>query len=157
LHDSNPNTALLLAGDAVSPDLRRLLESEAQHPAIHRRGHLEERDFLNAATAVDCCINLRYPAAGETSGIAVRLMGAGKPVILSESDATADIPAAACLRVMPGIAEPAELFDHMTMVAAFPSIAREIGIAAGRYIAERHSLEKVVRQYWQVLCELESS
>ena len=156
-HDANPNSAFLLAGDPVSADLKRLLESEARHPAIRRLGHLDENTFRAAAAAVDCCINLRYPAAGETSGIAVRLMGLGKPVILSESDATSDIPAAACLRVTPGVAEPAELFDHMTMVAAFPSIAREIGIAAARHIAERHSLEKVVRQYWRVLCEAGSS
>ncbi len=157
LHEINPNTALLLAGDAVSPDLNRLLESEARHPAIHRLGHLDEREFLHAAAAVDCCINLRYPAAGETSGIAIRLMGVGKPLILSESDATSDFPPAACLRVTPGIAEPAELFDHMTMVAAFPAIARDIGIAAARHIAERHSLEKAVQKYWQLLCEAASS
>jgi hypothetical protein len=78
-------------------------------------------------------------------------------VILSDGDATSDIPAAACLRVTTGIAEPAELFDHISMVAAFPSIAREIGNAASRHIAERHSLEEVVRQYWQVLCEAASS
>ena len=157
LHEVDAGTALLLAGDAVSPDLNRLLESEAAHPAIHRLGHLSERDFLHAAAAIDCCINLRYPAAGETSGIAVRLMGVGKPVILSESEATSDFPAAACLRVQPGIAEPAELFDHMTMVAAFPSLAREIGRAAARHIAERHSVERVVKQYWQLLCEVASS
>jgi glycosyltransferase involved in cell wall biosynthesis len=157
LHDANPNTALLLAGEAVSSDLNRLLEFEARHPAIHRVGHLEESDFRRAAAAVDCCINPRYPAAGETSGIAIRLMGVGKPVILSESDATSDIPPTACLRVLPGIAEPDELFEHMAMAAAFPSIARETGSAAARHIAERHSLEKVVRQYWRVLCEVGSS
>ena len=34
--------------------------------------------------AVDACINLRYPAAGETSGIAIRLMGIGKPVLVTD-------------------------------------------------------------------------
>jgi glycosyltransferase involved in cell wall biosynthesis len=154
LHEANTDTALLLAGDAASADLKRLLESESDHPAIHRLGHLPESDFRTAAAAVDCCINLRYPAAGETSGIAIRLMGVGKPVIMSEGDATSDIPVAACLRVTPGIAEPAELFDYMAMVAAFPWMAREIGRAASRHIAERHSLEEVARQYWRVLCEV---
>ena len=157
LHAANPNTALLIAGDAVSPDLRRLLESEARRPAIHRLPYLSEQDFRTAAAAVDCCINLRYPAAGETSGIAIRLMGAGKPVILTEDPATSDIPPSACLRVKPGIAESAELFDHMTMVAAFPFLARDIGNAAQRHIAERHSLSEAVRQYRQVVCEVSSA
>jgi glycosyltransferase involved in cell wall biosynthesis len=151
LHKTNPNVALLLAGDAVSADLTRLLQNEAKHPAIHRLPHLSERNLRTAAAAVDCCINLRYPTAGETSGIAIRLMGAGKPVILTEGPAITDIPASACLRVTPGIAEPAELFDHMTMLAAFPSIARAIGQAAAKHIAERHSLDEVGERVWQVL------
>lgn len=157
LHAAHPRTALLLAGDAVSSDLRRLLEIEAQSPGIVRLGHLDEPTLLTASAAVDCCINLRYPAAGETSGIAIRLMGAGKPVILTESEATADIPEAACLKVRPGVAEAAELFDHMGIVVAFPSLARAIGRTAARHIREHHSLDKVVRKYWQVLCEAGSS
>ncbi len=151
LHEVNPNTALLLAGEPVSADLSRLLETEASHKGIYRRPHLSERELQTACAAVDCCINLRYPAAGETSGIAIRMMGIGKPVILSESEAIADIPTFACLRVTPGVAEAAELFHHMSMVAAFPWLAREIGDAAARHIKERHSLPDVCRKYWQVL------
>jgi glycosyltransferase involved in cell wall biosynthesis len=157
LYNSNPNVALLLAGEPVSADLARLLQIEADHPAIFRMGHLDDRTLLTAASAVDCCINLRYPDAGETSGIAIRLMGTGKPVILSQNEANSNFPASACLRVLPGVAEPAELFDHMSMVAAFPSVGRDIGRAAARHIAEHHSLDVVVRQLWQVLCEAGSS
>ena len=102
LHAVRPDTALLIAGEAVSGDLSRLLAMEAAHPAIHRLGHLSDADFRIAAAAVDCCLNLRYPAAGETSGIAIRLMGIGKPVIVSEGPETGEIPEAACLRVPPG-------------------------------------------------------
>lgn len=157
LYNSNPNVELLLAGEPASVDLARLLQIEARHPAIHRMGHLDERTLLTASSAVDCCINLRYPDAGETSGIAIRLMGAGKPVILSQNEANSSFPASVCLRVLPGVAEQAELFDHMSMVAAFPSLGRDIGRAAARYISEYHSLEVVARQLWQVLCEAGSS
>ena len=157
LYNSNPNSALLIAGEAVSSDLERVLQHEANSPGIIRLGHLSETEFNIAAATVDCCINLRYPAAGETSGIAIRLMGVGKPVILTEDPVTSDFPDGACLRVTPGVAEPAELFDHMSMVSAFPSIAREIGSAAASHIAEHHSLEEAVKKYRQVLCEAPSS
>lgn len=156
LHAARPNTALLLAGDPVSPDLTRLLATEAPHPAIHRLGHLTDSDFRSAAAAIDCCINLRYPGAGETSGIAVRMMGIGKPVILSDGPQNADFPAAACLRVAPGVAEPAELFNHMVMVSAFPRIAREIGDEAKRHIREHHSLGRAAERYWEILCAARS-
>ncbi|HKD05602.1 MAG TPA: glycosyltransferase [Bryobacteraceae bacterium] len=152
LHALDPNTALLIAGQPVSPDLARVLEIEAAHPAIRSLGYLEPEDLPVAVAAVDCCLNLRYPAAGETSGIAIRVMGAGKPVILSDVKENEDIPAAACLRVRPGVAEAAELFDHMVMVSRFPQIAREIGHRAERHIREYHSLARAAERYWEVLC-----
>ena len=146
-----PDAALLLAGEAVSPDLARLLSAEAHHPGIHRMGHLSERDLQLAAASIDCCLNLRYPAAGETSGIAIRMMGIGKPVIGSEIPENADIPEATMLRVAPGPSEPEELFAQMALVAACPQIGREIGSQAAAHIRNHHSIETVARQYWQAL------
>jgi glycosyltransferase involved in cell wall biosynthesis len=119
---------------------------------VYRLGYLKENDFQIASAAIDCCVNLRYPAAGETSGIAVRMMGIGKPVILSDGPQNADIPAAACLRVQPGVAEAAELFNHMVVVSAFPQFAKDLGNKARRHIRESHSLELAAGRYWEILC-----
>jgi len=153
LHAARPDTALLIAGDPVSKDLARALDQEPPHRAIRRLGHLREEDLMIAAAAVDCCLNLRYPAAGETSGIAVRLMGMGKPVILSDLAENAAYPETAVLRVRPGIAERGELFDHMVLAAAFPQVARDIGEQARKWIAGHHAIEAVAKRYWQVLCD----
>ena len=146
-----PETALLIAGEVVSTDLARLLASEA-HPGIRRLGHLDEKDFILAAAAVDCGINLRYPGAGETSGIAVHLMGLGKPVIVTRNAENSDFPETAVLRVSPGVAEAEELFDHMVLATEFPGILREIGVEAQRHIRSQHALDLVARRYWEVLC-----
>jgi glycosyltransferase involved in cell wall biosynthesis len=151
LHAVRNNTALLLAGDPVSGDLRRLLETEAARPAIHRMGHLSKQDLLTAASTIDCCLNLRYPAAGETSGIAIRMMGAGRPVIVTESEESGGLPESAVLRVSPGVAEAAGLFDQMAMVTEFPAVAREIGAQAQRHVLRHHSLDAVAKAYWRVL------
>ena len=152
LHALRPETALVLAGECVSSDLERLLKIEANHPAIHRLGHLSEDDFATAGAAVDCCLNLRYPGAGETSGIAIRLMGLGKPVVVTDNAENSDFPDNAVLRVAVGIAESAELFDHILLVTEFPQIARRIGREAQLHIRERHALEPVARRYWETLC-----
>jgi glycosyltransferase involved in cell wall biosynthesis len=151
LHVLRQDTALLIAGEVVSGDLSRLLSSETSHPAIHRMGHLSATDFRVAAAAVDCCLNLRYPAAGETSGVAIRLMGIGKPVIVTEGPETTDIPASACLRVPAGVDEAAVLFDQMALISGFPAIARRIGAEAAEHIRTSHSLQNAVAQYWQVI------
>jgi glycosyltransferase involved in cell wall biosynthesis len=152
LRAARPDTALLLAGNAASGDLRRLLDSEARQPGIYRLGHLSDRDLMLAGATVDCCLNLRYPAAGETSGIAIRMMGLGKPVIVSDGPENGDIPPAAVLRVAHGVAEQAELFEYMMMVAEFPRIAKDIGAAARKHVLARHSLPVAAREYWKVLC-----
>ena len=77
VHRENPRTALLVAGEFVSTDLERAVEPLMGGAGVVRLRYLEEREFWLAAAAVDACINLRYPAAGETSGITIRLMGIG--------------------------------------------------------------------------------
>jgi glycosyltransferase involved in cell wall biosynthesis len=157
LHAARPQTALLIAGETGSGDLARLLEIEGAHTAIKRLGHLSDRDLRIAGAAVDCCLNLRYPGAGETSGIAIRLMGQGKPVILTDSAENADFPACAALRVTPGVAEAEELLEHMILVTEYPGIAREIGRAARLHIRTHHGLDTVAEKYWEVLCATVSS
>lgn len=152
LHEIRPNTALLLAGECVSRELERLLAFEAKHPAIYRIGHLPENQFLTAAASIHCCLNLRYPAAGETSGIAVRMMGLEKPVILTESAENSDFPAGSCFPAVSGVAEEAELFDYMGLVSDFPRLGREVGRQAARYIRERHSLRFAATKIWEALC-----
>ena len=151
LHAVRPETALLIAGEVVSGDLGRLLAMEAEHPAIHRLGHLSDADFRVAAAAVDCCLNLRYPAAGETSGIAIRLMGIGKPVIVTEGPETADIPETACLQVPAGVHEGATLFDQMALMAEVPEVRRRVGTAAAEHIRAHHSLRNAAKLYWQII------
>ena len=63
-----------------------------------------------------------------------------------------EIPLAACLRVQPGVAEAAELFNHMVVVSAFPQFAKDLGNEARRHIREHHSLELAARRYWEILC-----
>jgi glycosyltransferase involved in cell wall biosynthesis len=118
---------------------------------------LSERELRIAGAAVDCCLNLRYPGVGETSGIAVRMMGLARPVILTDNAENSDFPAATVLRVSSGVAEAEELFDHMLLVTEFPGIAREIGSEARLHIRKHHALEAVARRYWEVLCAAASS
>jgi glycosyltransferase involved in cell wall biosynthesis len=154
LHAVRPEVALLVAGEPVSGDLERVLGCEAAHPAIRRLPHLSERELQIAAAAIDCGINLRYPAAGETSGIAIRLMGAGTPVIVSDIAENTDFPDPTVLRVSPGAGEPAELFAQMAILAGHPGLGREIGTRAAAHIRRHHSLDAVASRYAEALSDL---
>jgi glycosyltransferase involved in cell wall biosynthesis len=152
LRRERPESALLIAGEFVSPDLERALKPLLAQPAIAYRPRLSEREFWLAAGAVDACINLRYPSAGETSAIAIRLMGIGKPVLLTDSEECARFPEDGCLRVASGLEERDSLWTHLVLLTSIPGVGPAIGHRGAGHIRAHHRLEQVARQYWDTLC-----
>jgi glycosyltransferase involved in cell wall biosynthesis len=142
---------LLVQGAFASSDLERAVAPLLADPRIIRVGHLPEGDFWRYAAAADLCINLRYPTAGESSGIAIRMMGIGKPVVFTAGEEVARIPDDACLRIDLGAGEEAALADVILWLARDREAAAEIGRRAAHHIAAEHSIEKVSRQYWDAL------
>jgi glycosyltransferase involved in cell wall biosynthesis len=145
------DAALLVAGDFVSPELERALGPLLAAPNVVRVPFSAEPDFWKLGSAVDACINLRHPSAGETSGISIRLMGIGKPVLVSAGEETACIPADAALRVDTGLAEESALVEYMVWLVAHPEMARQIGARAAAHIAAHHSLEVAAHSYAELL------
>jgi hypothetical protein len=143
-----------VAGEFVSRDLERAAAPLLAGPGIVRLPHLPEREFWLAATAVDACINLRYPAAGETSGIAVRLMGIGKPVMLTESEECSRVPEDACIRIAPGATERESLRRHMLLLTSMAEAARAIGQRGAGHIQAHHRVREVSERYWRLLCSI---
>jgi glycosyltransferase involved in cell wall biosynthesis len=148
---SGADARLLIAGSFASSDLERSLEGQLSDPRIRRRGYLSEPDFRRYAAAVDLCVNLRYPTAAETSGIAIRLMGIGKPVIFSNGAEIARIPENACLRVETGPAEEDMLADYIAWLAQYPEAAEEIGRRAAAHVGAHHAIETIAAQYWELI------
>jgi len=149
-----PAAALLVAGRFVSTDLERAVEPLLRLPGVVRRPYLKESDFWLAASAVDACINLRYPQAGETSGIATRMMGLGKPVLLTDGEESAGFPEDACVRIPPPPAERESLLRHMILLPSNFDIARSIGRRAAIHAAARHGVDRAGQLYWELLCAL---
>lgn len=143
--------ALLVAGEFASSDLRRALAPQLSRERVIGIGYIPERDFAAYAAAVDACINLRYPRAGETSGIAIRLMGAGKPVLATAGEETADFPSAGIVLIDNGPAEEEMLAAAMLWLSENRRDARDIGGVAREHICSHHRLERVAALYWEAL------
>ena len=153
VHAEDPRTALLVAGQFVSTDLERAAAPLLRAPGVRRLPFLSEREFWLAARAVDACINLRYPAAGESSGIAVRLLGIGRPVLVTEGLECAAFPEDACVRVAPGVAERDSLLHHMVLLTSMREAALALGRRGAGHIAAHHGVEQIGKRYWDLLCE----
>jgi glycosyltransferase involved in cell wall biosynthesis len=153
VHAQAPRTALLIAGQFVSTDLERAVAPMLGYSGVVRLPYLVEREFWLAARAVDASINLRYPAAGESSGIAVRMMGIGKAVLLTDGLESAPFPEDACVRIAAGLAERDSLRHHMVLLTSMAEVAQTIGQRGAGHIAGHHRVEQIGKRFWDLLCE----
>jgi glycosyltransferase involved in cell wall biosynthesis len=145
---------LLVSGEFVSEAYGNAMDTLLRHPHILRTGHLPEPAFWRHLAATDLCVNLRYPSAAESSGVAIRMMGIGKAVAFSDDDAVRRIPANACLRIDTGAAEEEMLADYIVWLAERPGSAAAIGANAARHIAQDHAAEKIGVAYRDLLRDM---
>ncbi len=144
---------LLVSGDFVSESYARSIEPRLNHPKILRTPYLAEPDFLGYLAATDLCVNLRYPSAAESSGVAIRMMGIGKAVALTSDAAISHIPENACLRVDVGPMEQQMLADYIVWLAGNREAAEAIGQHAAQHIAREHAPAKVAAAYWDAVSQ----
>jgi glycosyltransferase involved in cell wall biosynthesis len=145
---------LLVQGAFASSDLERAMTPLLQgNPRILRAGHLPEPDFWRWAGATEVCLNLRFPAAAESSGIAIRMMGIGKTAIFTSGEEIERFPENARLSLETGPGEEAWLADYLLWLAGDRQALDAIGRSASAHIAGEHAVEKVAGEYWRALSE----
>ncbi len=146
---------LLVAGDFVSADLARaaepLLRNEPASCGLaistNANSGCAPPRWMLASTCV-------IPWPGETSGIAIRLMGLGKTVLVSAGEETSRFPEAACVRVDPGQAEEEMLAEYLVWLARCPRRLRAPSAnARPSYIREHHAPARVAGLYWRALTD----
>ncbi|HYO14255.1 MAG TPA: glycosyltransferase family 4 protein [Thermoanaerobaculia bacterium] len=118
------------------------LEGEARRAGVadrvHVMGFVSFEDFEAAIAAVDLCLNLRYPTAGETSASLLRVLAAGRPAIVSDYAQFADLPPEIVLRVPLGDEEPEALASLLRELLAHPERLRAMGEAAREHVRVQH-------------------
>jgi glycosyltransferase involved in cell wall biosynthesis len=146
-----PAAILLLVGE-VSPhfDFAAVATPERMR-GVSVTGRLDLDRFRLHVAAADVAVNLRYPTSGETSGTLIRLLGAGKPVIVSRVGAFAEIPEGCCAQVDLDESEEELLVAYLERLAADAELRRRLGENARRYVEAHHSLEASASGYAELL------
>ncbi len=145
-----PDAKLLLVGSA-SEGIHidgRLAEIEQAHPgSVIRLPYVEEDRLWNLIAACDVCVCLRYPTMGETSGIAIRALVCGRPLIVSDVGWFSELSDEVALRVGAGSREIDDIAHAMSdlitdaprrlcmceRATAFAAGELEVGVVATRY------------------------
>ena len=152
----HPQAVLLLAGEVPEVTFRNYLNQQiSEHGLKHKvciTGWLSDQQFFDCLSAADVTVNLRYPARGEESGSLTRILGCGKPAIVSNFAQFADIPDDCVIKIS---------FDNEVeeLLAAWEQLLknpaqREARSARARDFYRTHNdVERVASLYAQVCRE----
>ncbi|HMO57296.1 MAG TPA: glycosyltransferase [Roseiflexaceae bacterium] len=148
------NVHYLLVG-SVSPqyDLHSAIERAGLHDCVRATGYVDRAAFEAYLAAADICINLRHPTAGETSASLLRLLGAGRPTLVTSTGSFVELPPAVAAQVDLGSGEVELLCAYCRYLADHPAFAAAMGAAARRYVAHEHTLPAAAAGYMHFLAQ----
>ena len=143
----HPQAYFLIVGEVSKDYDVPALVPEALRPRVLLAGRPELADFLGFMAAADLAVNLRWPGAGETSATLIRLLGMGKPVVVTDAGSFADLPAGTVAKVPPDETEEELLAAYLDALAADPALRRAMGEAGRRHVERHHRVEQTAAAY----------
>jgi glycosyltransferase involved in cell wall biosynthesis len=145
-----PEALLLLVG-SLSPGFELDLVYDrlglrADEDVI-RLDYVDEARLWSLLAACEVCVNLRYPTMGETSGIVVRALSLGRPLVVSDVGWFAELPDEAAVKVPVGEGEAPAIADALELLVRDPEQRARMGHAARALAQGEHQLDRVAEAY----------
>ena len=122
--------------------------------AVTLTGRVSEEELSLYAFAADLCLNLRYPTAGETSAMLLRLLACGRPVVVTDQVAMLELPERVVARSSLEGEEDGLYCDLMDLIGDEGRLA-ELGASARDFVNREHSLDAMVNDYVEAFESLE--
>ena len=142
----NPKLILAVAGSSEDPNMIRMFEDAVAKYNLGNHvkllGYLNHEDFHGLIHTSEAGINLRWPTLGEASYTLTQLMGAGKPVLITDHCQFSEYPCTASWKIPVGKSEPQHIANALLTLAGHPEYGRAIGRNARKYI-EQFSWDRV--------------
>jgi glycosyltransferase involved in cell wall biosynthesis len=156
LQSDFPQAMFLFAGEILQEtgDLLAFARDLGLGDKVIILGRVEPLERLHQAmSACDIILNLRRTTIGETSGIALRTMALGKPIIVRNIGWFGELPDETCVKIGPedGVEELAAL---MKALATSPEMRLRLGQEARRYVERECDPRRVARQYAEFLWDV---
>ncbi len=145
--------AKLILGGEPHPDLPilQLIRTLELETSVRLLGYTQEDEFAAYIEACDVIVNLRYPTVGETSGSLLRAFSAGRPALVSDVGAFAELPDDICLKVPVGAGEEDLIFEYLNLLVTRPAVGLHIGACARAWVERECSWKLVAARYAQFL------
>jgi glycosyltransferase involved in cell wall biosynthesis len=150
-----PAARYILVG-SVSPnyDLPALVRRLGLDAAVIITGYVDGAEFGRYVAAADLCFNGRSPSAGETSASLLRLLGAGRAVLVSDIATFSELPPAVVAHVPVGVDEEATILAYAQRLWSDPALRAAMERNARDYVAAEHTLAGAAAGYASFLADL---
>jgi glycosyltransferase involved in cell wall biosynthesis len=145
-----PDALLVLAG-GVAPGMR--LDDTGLGDGVLRLDYQDESDLWRLLADCDVCVNLRWPTMGETSGMAIRALSIGKPLVVSDAGWFSELADSVAAKVPVDEFEVATLAAVLELLAEDGGLRERMSVAAREYVRREHDLDQVADLYHSVLEE----
>ena len=150
-----PEAYFLIVGEVLPEvDLDGMLSEVGLGERVIRLDYVASFDaFVDWAATADVVLNLRYPTLGETSGAALRVMAAGRPLVVFDHGWYGELPDEAAVKVPP--------LDEEALLVALLELARDparraaLGVAAAGTVAAQCAPAAVADAYVAFMTALE--
>lgn len=110
-------------------------------------GFTDLQTFKEYMGACDICFNMRYPTQGESSGSLHRVLGMGKPVIVSQIGSFEEYPDDIVLKIKHGQNETHDILQAVCSLAKSQEELRRRSERALAYVRENCDLKKNAGKY----------
>ena len=147
-----PDALLVLAGSAA-PDVD-LDALESLGDGVLRLDHLDENALWQLLADCDVCVSLRWPTMGETSGMVIRALSLGKPVVVSDVGWFSELPDSVAAKVPVEEVEVETLTAVLELLGGDDELRGKMSAAATEYVRREHDLDRVVELYVEALEEM---
>jgi glycosyltransferase involved in cell wall biosynthesis len=144
--------ALLVLGGSTAPDLK--LGTVGREQGVLRLEHLDEQALWRNLAACDVVVSLRSPTMGETSGMVVRALSLGKPLVVSNVGWFSELQDDFAAKVPVAEGEVEALAGALELIAGDDGLRRRMGEAAADTARTEHDLGHVVDLYVKALEEI---
>jgi len=147
-----PNIVYLIQGKDGSNLLSDI--NKYKNIKIIRKDYVPLEELESYIFASDICINLRFPTMGESSGSLLRMMGYGKPILVTDFGSYSDFPDYSVFKIDPDIFESEMIKKAIIELIKNKDFRISLGREAQEYVKLECSIIKCASMYNTAIKEL---
>ncbi|MCZ8512556.1 glycosyltransferase family 4 protein [Paenibacillus filicis] len=140
-------------------EVSKMIREQKLESHVKYIGFVTLDEFKDYIKLSDVCINLRYPTQGETSASLLRILGFGKPVIVSNVGTFIELPDECSIKISVGDEniERKEISNSIEKLLTDENLLNKMGDYGYRLVKEEHNIQVTADRYLDVLGNLFNS